>query len=257
MLISCSRPKCGVARAGHQQPRCRRAPRWRDARTLDRVGVGDVEGQCDRFAAVGTDLVDELLALLDAAGSQRDRETASGEFGRRRQRRCRTTRRRRSRACGRAVVRSAAFTRTSTGHGQVGEPADVARVDSDGVGLVDLVAADSLEQFGQRHPGFHPGQVGAEAEVGAAAETHQLRTDLAADAVVVGVLERPVVAVGRTGQQQQARRLRESWCRRASARRRRCGPGSGWTCHSAASPRSTGGIMEWSSNTGASWSGFL
>ena len=63
----------------------------------------------------------------------------------------------------------------------MGESADAAGVDADGVGLVDLVSADSLEQFGQRHPGFHPGQVGAEAEVRAAAETQEFRADFAAD----------------------------------------------------------------------------
>ena len=57
------------------------------------------------------------------------------------------------------------------GDRQVGEPADITGVDADGVGLVDLVAADSLEQFGERHPGFHPGQMRAQAEVRAAAET--------------------------------------------------------------------------------------
>ena len=44
-------------------------------------------------------------------------------------------------------------------------------MDADGVGLVDLISADSSEHFGERHPGFHPRQVGAQAEVCAAAET--------------------------------------------------------------------------------------
>jgi hypothetical protein len=44
-------------------------------------------------------------------------------------------------------------------------------VDADGVGLVDLISADSLEQLGERNPGFHPGQVGTQAEVRAATET--------------------------------------------------------------------------------------
>ena len=76
-------------------------------------------------------------------------------------------------------------------------------MDADGVGLVDLVSADSLEQFGQCHPGFHPGQVGTETEVGTAAETLEFGADLAADDEVVGVLERPLVAVCRARKQQQ------------------------------------------------------
>ena len=76
-------------------------------------------------------------------------------------------------------------------------------MDAHGVGLVDLVPADPLEQLGERHPGLHPGQVRAEAEVSAAAETHELGTDVAADDVVVGILEHPLVAVRRPGQQQQ------------------------------------------------------
>ena len=51
---------------------------------LDRVGVGDVERQRDGFAARGTDLVDQLLALVDAPGAQRDREAAAGELDGRR-----------------------------------------------------------------------------------------------------------------------------------------------------------------------------
>jgi microcompartment protein CcmK/EutM len=72
-----------------------------------------------------------------------------------------------------------------------------------GVGLVDLVAADPAEQFAQRHPGLHAGQVSAEAEVRAAAEADQLRADVTADPVGVGIVEYPLVTVGRAGQQQQ------------------------------------------------------
>src|ERR1700730_2441513 len=86
---------------------------------------------------------------------------------------------------------------------QMGEPADVARMDSDGVGLVDLESADPLEQFGQRDAGFHPGKMRTKTEVGTATETHQLRTDFAPDAVLVGLLEHPVVTVRRAGQQKQ------------------------------------------------------
>ena len=76
-------------------------------------------------------------------------------------------------------------------------------MDADGIGLVDLISADSLEQFGERDPRFHPGQMRAQAEVRAATETQKLGPDFASDQVVVGILERPLVTMGRTGQQQQ------------------------------------------------------
>ena len=43
--------------------------------TLDGLRVGDVEGEGNCLAPVGADLVDELLALLDAPGTQRHRKT--------------------------------------------------------------------------------------------------------------------------------------------------------------------------------------
>ena len=141
---------------------------------LDRVGVGDIERQRDGLAAGGPDLVDQLLALLHPAGAQRNREAASGELG---CRRGADTRRRTGHDRGPAFREwfepgHAYLSTDRYCYGKMGEPADIARMDSDGVGLVDLVSADSLEQLGQRHPCFHAGQVGAEAEVGAAAETH-------------------------------------------------------------------------------------
>lgn len=57
------------------------------------------------------------------------------------------------------------------GHGQVGEPADVTGMDTNGIGLIDLVAFDPFEQLGQRDPGFHPGQVRTQTEVRTATET--------------------------------------------------------------------------------------
>ena len=54
-------------------------------------------------------------------------------------------------------VRSGAFTGLLHGDGQVGEPADVAGVDADGVGLVDLVAADALERARSARPGLPSG----------------------------------------------------------------------------------------------------
>ena len=42
-------------------------------------------------------------------------------------------------------------------------------MNADGIGLVDLVSADSLEQLGERNSGFHPRQMRAQAKVCAAA----------------------------------------------------------------------------------------
>lgn len=70
-------------------------------------------------------------------------------------------------------------------------------------GFVYFVSADSLEQLGQRHPGLHARQVRAQAESGRRCETHQFGADLAIDAVLVGILEDPFVAVGRADQQHQ------------------------------------------------------
>ena len=76
-------------------------------------------------------------------------------------------------------------------------------MDTNRIGLVDLKTLDPVEQFGESHPGFHPGQVGAQAEVCAAAETQEFGTDVASDHEVVGIVECALVAVPRTGQQQQ------------------------------------------------------
>ena len=59
--------------------------------SFDRVGVGDVERQGDRLAAVGADLLDDLLALLDAPRAQRHRKSVGGKVdggGRSDTRRC-------------------------------------------------------------------------------------------------------------------------------------------------------------------------
>ena len=73
-----------VACAGHQQLDVAEFIGGAVHEPLDRVGVGDVERQRDGFAAGGTDLVDQLLALLHPAGPQRNGEATSGELGCRR-----------------------------------------------------------------------------------------------------------------------------------------------------------------------------
>ena len=98
----------GVARAGDQQLDVAELIGGPVHEPLDRVGVRDIERQRDGLAARGSDLVDQLLALVDTPGTQRDREAVGGKLDRPSRRRFRMTRRRRSRACGRGVVRTGA-----------------------------------------------------------------------------------------------------------------------------------------------------
>ena len=70
----------GVAGAGHQHLDLAERVNGAGDERLHRVGVGDVEVEADGLAAVGADLADEVVELLDAAGAERDREAARGEF---------------------------------------------------------------------------------------------------------------------------------------------------------------------------------
>ena len=63
-------------------------------------------------------------------------------------------------------------------------------MNADRIILVDFIFADPGEQFGEGDPGFHPGQVRAEAEVRTAAEAQQIGPDLAPDDEVVGTFRR-------------------------------------------------------------------
>ena len=138
VLISCSLPKYvspAPATSTSMSPSSLGGPVHE---TLHRVRVGDVEGKCDRLTAVGADLVDELLALLDAAGAERHRKAMRCQLDVRWPRRCPTRRRRRSRAGGRGGVRNGASRPVFTVIGQVGEPAHITGVDADRIGLVDL-----------------------------------------------------------------------------------------------------------------------
>ena len=85
------------------------------------------------------------------------------------------------------------------------KPAHVDRVHPHAAVVVDLDRADPLDEAGQRDAGLEPGQVGAEAEVPAAAEGQDLRqlVLVAMDVVVVGAGEDPLVAVGRAEAEQQ------------------------------------------------------
>ena len=72
----------GVARAGHQHlDVTERVDRLCD-KGFHRVRVGDVQVESDRLAAVGVDLADDVVELLDPAGTQGDREAVRGEFDR-------------------------------------------------------------------------------------------------------------------------------------------------------------------------------
>lgn len=53
----------------------------------------------------------------------------------------------------------------------MGKSAHVAGMDAHDVVVVDFVVADPTQQRAQGHPGFHPGQVSPQTEVGTAAET--------------------------------------------------------------------------------------
>ncbi len=149
-------PEVGIARSGDQNLDFAELLGGPVDESLDRVGVGDVERQCDRLAARGLDLVGQFLALVDTPGTQRHREAMGGKLDRG----GRSDARRRARddrgSAGRMWFEPGHLADLH-GDRQLGEPADVAGVDAHGVGLVDRVAADSPEQFGQRHPGLHPG----------------------------------------------------------------------------------------------------
>ncbi len=64
----------GIARAGDQYLDVAELLGGLVHETLDGLRVGDVEGQGDRLAPVGADLVDDLLALLDAPCAERHRK---------------------------------------------------------------------------------------------------------------------------------------------------------------------------------------
>ena len=188
----------GVAGAGHQHLDVTERVDRLCNKGFHRVRVGDVEVESDRLAAFGIDLADDVVELLDPARTQGDREAVRGEFdggglsdaGGGAGDDCRPT-------FGQGV--EAGHLGDLQGHRQVCEPAHVTGMDTDRIGLVDLVTLDSFEQFGERHPGLHPGQVGAQAEVCAAAETQEFRTDFAPDHEVVGIVECPLVAVPEPG----------------------------------------------------------
>src|ERR1700756_503432 len=139
-------------------------------KSLDCFGVCDVERQSDRLTPVSADLLYDLLALLDAPRTQRHRKAVGGKLdgggG---------SDARRGTGNDRGPARRMWFKARHSGDlhrdRKVSEPADIAGVHADGVGLVDFISADSFEQFGQRYPGFHPGQVRAQAEMRAATET--------------------------------------------------------------------------------------
>src|SRR6202035_5456876 len=52
--------------------------------SLDRLRIGDIQRERYRLAAVGADLVDVLLALLDASGAQRNGKAMGGKLDGRR-----------------------------------------------------------------------------------------------------------------------------------------------------------------------------
>src|SRR5262249_34219832 len=102
--------------------------------------------QGDGLTAVGTDLLGDLLALLDSARTKRHRKAVRGKLdggGRA------DTRRRagddRGSAGGKGV--EAGHLLGLHGVGKMCEPSHTAGMDTYGVGFVHLVAADAVEQF--------------------------------------------------------------------------------------------------------------
>jgi hypothetical protein len=78
-----------------------------------------------------------------------------------------------------------------------------------GIGVVYFPIGESLEYFGQGDTAFQAGQGGSETEVHAMTEGDVV-VDLAADVVLVGLVEGPLVATGRPGEQQQLRSFRHN-----------------------------------------------
>ena len=71
-----------VARAGHQHLDVTERVDRLCNKGFHRVRVGDVQVEPDRLAAFGIDLADDVVELLDPAGTQGDREAVRGEFDR-------------------------------------------------------------------------------------------------------------------------------------------------------------------------------
>ena len=69
----------GVAGAGDQHLDLAERVNGVGHERLHRVGVGHVEVEPDGLAAVGADLADEVVELLDATGAERDGEAARCE----------------------------------------------------------------------------------------------------------------------------------------------------------------------------------
>ena len=72
----------GVSGAGHQHLDLAERVNGVGHERLHRVGVGDVEVEPDGLAAIGADLADEVVELLDATGAERDGEATRREVDR-------------------------------------------------------------------------------------------------------------------------------------------------------------------------------
>ncbi len=136
-----------------------------------RLAVGEVERVDDGLAAGLAHRGGDLLALLGTAGAERDRVTGGGEG---------------ERGGGADAGGGAGDDGGAPGglgvlahrghhrHRRDGEAADVDRVHPSARIVVDLDGAHPLDERRQRDPGLEPGQVGAQAEVPAAAEGQDL-----------------------------------------------------------------------------------
>ena len=89
----CAVAELRVAGVGHEHLDRAERPRARDGEVLDRRRVGEVEPQRDRLAAVGADLVGDLLAAARPAGRRAPPDARRPPAPRPSPRRSRTTRR--------------------------------------------------------------------------------------------------------------------------------------------------------------------
>ena len=236
------RPRRDRAGVGDHHLDVAERPADRLGERRDRVVVGEVERVHERLATVRADLAGDVLEPVGTPRAERDREAGltqpergggadagagAGDD--------------RGAALGLGVL-LARHQRTSTRVGIAAKPRTLRECTRTQRSCSTSTDADPLDEAGQRDAGLEPGQVGAEAEVPAAAEGQDLRelVLVAEDVVVVGAGEDPLVAVGRA----RGRAAASSPAARPgrAARRPRAGSGraAGSRCRSAASPRSTG-----------------
>ena len=130
---------------------------------------------------------------------------------------------------------------TSTVIGRLANPRTLLEWTRTALALVDLVAAIRLNSSVSATRASMRARWAPRQKCAPLPKLTSLRTDLASDAVVVGVVEHPVVAVGGAGQQQHLSPVGDRRAVEGDVVGDVRGPGSGWRCRSAASPRPRAG----------------